>query len=449
MIRKGFGACAVLVMLLFAAGSAAQAQGDDGLLPVEQAFALKAHVAKPGVVALDWTIAPHYYLYRGRIKVSTDSAGVTLGEPVLPAGEKEHDEYLGDVEIYHGALHATVPYTAGGARTVKLAVRFQGCHEVDPKICYPPHTQVFELALPATAATAMPAATAAQPAGGLGGALGRLGGPAGQFGASGVGEPLPPAQAFRFDAIAAGPTSLMLRWVMPPHYYLYRDKTTVSLVDADGVSLGTPQWPRGVQHTDENFGTTEVYFGELDLTVPLQRSDGAARSIVVQTSYQGCQEDGICYPVMTRSVPVALPAATPAQLAASAQAPPSASAASAANAAGMAPPPAAGGNDINAGQDRLSRILRGSSLWLVLGAFFLAGLGLAFTPCVYPMLPILTGLIAGAGEHLSTGRATVLSLVYILANAVVFAIAGIVAGLLGFNVTAWFQQPWLLSLFAL
>ncbi|MDN5924869.1 MAG: protein-disulfide reductase DsbD, partial [Xanthomonadales bacterium] len=106
-------------------------------------------------------------------------------------------------------------------------------------------------------------------------------------------------------------------------------------------------------------------------------------------------------------------------------------------------------NNIYAGQDRLSRIVHGSSWWLILGAFFIAGLALAFTPCVYPMLPILTGIIAGAGEHLSTRRAVVLSLVYVLANAVVFAIAGVIAGLLGFNVTAWFQQPWLLGLFAL
>src|SRR6185437_7486874 len=90
----------------------------------------------------------------------------------------------------------------------------------------------------------------------------------------------------------------------------------------------------------------------------------------------------------------------------------------------------------------------GGSLWLVFGVFFLAGLGLAFTPCVFPMIPILSGIIAGAGENLSTRRAIVLSLVYILANAVIFTIAGVIAGLAGKNLQAAFQTPWVLWSFA-
>lgn len=438
-MRKWFGACAALLLLTCVAG--AHAQSDDGLLPVTRAFALKAQVAAPGTLQLNWVIAPHYYLYRGRIKITSASKDVTLGTPILPDGLKEHDTYLGDVEIYHHALHASVPYTSHGADTLKLAVRFQGCHEVDPKICYPPHTQTFNLKLPAaaTAAAASSPNAAANPFASAPSSL-----------TTGTrAQPLPPAKAFEFEAIAASPTSLLLRWIMPPHYYLYRHKTTLTLQDANGVSLGTPQWPKGVQHKDENFGTTEVYFNEVDVTLPLQRQSGGAQTITLQAQYQGCQENGICYPLMTRTLAIALPAAAAAQSASAANHASNAPATTASQAATPTTSANATSNGVNVDQDRLTHILRTASLWLVLLTFFVAGLGLAFTPCVYPMLPILTGIIAGAGEHLSTRRAIVLSLVYVLANAVVFAIAGVIAGLLGFNLTAWFQQPWLLSLFAL
>ncbi|MBS0432723.1 MAG: protein-disulfide reductase DsbD [Proteobacteria bacterium] len=131
---------------------ALHAQGLAGLLPIERAYQLEAHVATPGVIALHWTIAPHYYLYRGQMKF-TGGEGVTLGAARLPDGRKFHDEYLGDVETYHDSIDASLPYTlAPGTQRIRLSVRYQGCHEVDPKICYPPHTQQFDLPLPGAAA---------------------------------------------------------------------------------------------------------------------------------------------------------------------------------------------------------------------------------------------------------------------------------------------------------
>ena len=123
---------------------------DDGLLPVTQAFHLTADASKPGVVKLHWTIAPNYYLYRGQLKIkATDDAALKLGEPQLPDGVKHHDEFLGDVETYHGAMDATVPYTLTdtSAKTIALTVRYQGCHEVEPKICYPPNTEKLNLTI--------------------------------------------------------------------------------------------------------------------------------------------------------------------------------------------------------------------------------------------------------------------------------------------------------------
>ena len=135
-------------LLLAATGAFAQSTSPgDGLLPVTQAFALKPVIAKPGTINLHFDIAPHYYLYRGRIHAKILTAGVTAGALQTPAGIKEHDPYLGDVEIYHDAVEASLPYGATGVMpaTLKVAVTYQGCHEVEPKICYPPNTETVTL----------------------------------------------------------------------------------------------------------------------------------------------------------------------------------------------------------------------------------------------------------------------------------------------------------------
>lgn len=135
-------------LLLVATGAFAQSTSPgDGLLPVTQAFALKPTIATPGTIDLHFDIAPHYYLYRGRIHAKILTPGVTAGALQTPAGIKEHDPYLGDVEIYHDAVDASLPYTAAGAMpaTLKVEVSYQGCHEVEPKICYPPNTETFNL----------------------------------------------------------------------------------------------------------------------------------------------------------------------------------------------------------------------------------------------------------------------------------------------------------------
>ncbi|MGH8214764.1 MAG: protein-disulfide reductase DsbD family protein, partial [Rhodanobacteraceae bacterium] len=135
-------------LMLAAAGVHAQsASPGDGLLPVTKAFALKATVDKPGTIALHFDIAKNYYLYRGRIHAKILTTGVTAGAIDLPPGKQEHDEYLGDVEIYHGSVDGALPFSASGAMpaTLKLAVSYQGCHEVTPKICYPPNTETFTL----------------------------------------------------------------------------------------------------------------------------------------------------------------------------------------------------------------------------------------------------------------------------------------------------------------
>ena len=118
----------LILACLFASPGLRAAEADE-LLPVEQAFTVNAKALDRGTLQLDWKLAEHYYLYRDRIKVTTNDAGVALGAHELPAGEKKHDEFLGDVEVYHQNFSSTQKLTApADAAQVTLAVRYQGCH---------------------------------------------------------------------------------------------------------------------------------------------------------------------------------------------------------------------------------------------------------------------------------------------------------------------------------
>ena len=390
---------------------------DAGLLPVEQAFALDARIAAPGRIGLHWTIAPDYYLYRARIKAKSAHDGVTLGALELPPGERKHDEFQGDVEVYHHAIDGVLPYTldAGADQPLAVTLTVQGCHETDPKICYPPHPVTVTLqappATPALSAASSPSGDNSPTAG-----LESGGNPPllalGNRSAIGAADstPLPAGEAFRFEAIAQSPTAILARWTMPKGYYLYRDKSTVTLAGGTGVKLGAPQWPAGVDHTDEHFGTVKVYFDEVELPIPLARERGAAQTVTVHAEYQGCQDNGICYPVMQRDVDVALPPATPAQLAA-------------AEAAFVAPSPAAvatGGGTAPAGaaQSPSALTLAGALLLALLG-----GLVLNLMPCVLPVLSLKVIGLAQSGE--SPAKARSHALVYSAGVLAAFAAIGL------------------------
>ena len=357
----------LLLALLLSGASLAHAQDDDGILPVTEAYKLKADAATPGVLKLHWDIAPDYYLYRGRMKF-TGAEGATLGDATLPDGEKHHDEYLGDVEIYHHAVDATVPYTvAPGTQRLKVAIRYQGCHEVEPKICYPPHTEQLDLPLPAGVAQSGEAAAPS-----LGAALAQLGSTAPASGTPGTeAAPLPAEQAFHFEALASSPTQLLLRWTMPKGYYLYRDQTSLHL-NAAGLTLGKPQWPQGTTKQDPHFGNVVVYFDQVELPVAIQGDTAGRKQVVVEASFQGCQDGGLCYPLMSRAATVDLAGGT---------------AATGQTVAGPAPeaPPAGAPSAV-----------LDVSLWSVLLLALGGGLVLNLMPCVLPVLSIkAVGLIEG------------------------------------------------------
>ncbi len=392
----------------------ATAQEDDGLLPVTEAYKLSADASTPGVLKLHWEIAPDYYLYRGRMKFKP-ADGVTLGEPTFPDGEKHHDEYLGDVEIYHHAIDASVPYTvAPGTTRLRLGVQFQGCHEVDPKICYPPHTEQLDLPLPA--------AGAAAGGGSLGAALQSLGA---THGSTGGDTPLPAEQAFRLEAVAQDPQHLLLRWTMPPGYYLYRDQTRLQLRDGKGLALA-PQWPAGTRKDDPHFGDVTVYFNELDLPVTVTGDAGGRTRLVLEASFQGCQDGGLCYPMMTRVLDVDLGGA-PATGTPTATAP-------------EAPPTSATQGPLQ------------TSLWLALLLALGGGLVLNLMPCVLPVLSIKAVGLLESGESPARARAHALAYTAGVLLSFVALGLGILALRSAGHALGWgtqLQQPLLVGVLAL
>ncbi len=293
----------------------------DDLLPVDEAFVLRVQATDAGRIELAWTIADGYYLYRHRMGAEPTDSGFTVDARglQLPDGRRHNDEFFGDVETYRGRVEAVLSGQAGAAASTRLKIRYQGC--ADLGVCYPPQTRTVTVALPAARSPTTPDAGFT--------ALGRtLGGGAAQAGASSLplagkadALPLPQEQAFGFEAIAGDGNTVLMRFTPAPGYYLYRDRSSFRL-EADGITVAAPRWPRGVAHYDEHFGDVVVYFDQIDVPLPLLRRHGEARQATLTATFQGCQNDGICYPPMTRSVRLALPAGAVTPASETAAAPP-------------------------------------------------------------------------------------------------------------------------------
>ena len=415
-----------IAVLWFAFALAAVAQwAEDELLEPDAAFAFKATADQPDLVTVRWQVAEGYYLYRSRIQLRTETPGVQLGEPRFPAGKMKDDEFFGRVEVYRGSVDIEVPVTRGAdaPSAFTLVAVSQGC--ADQGVCYPPHTQTAELTLPAGGGAApVAASTPVEKLSALSRELGFD---------DGTDEFLDPDIAFRPDLSAsADGTELLVRWDIAAGYYLYRDKFRIELEGAEGITLQPAQFPAGDMKEDETFGRVEVYHDQVQARVPLTRTRTAATPLRVKLGYQGCAEAGICYPPQTKVLELQLPAG---------------------GSAAAAPADPAPALETNGGapitdQDKIARVLTDKPLWLSMLIFFGLGLGLSVTPCVFPMIPILSSIIVGQGEHITTRRAFSLSLVYVLAMALTYTIAGVIAALFGENLQAAFQNPWILSSFA-
>ncbi|WP_432258517.1 protein-disulfide reductase DsbD [Cupriavidus sp. TMH.W2] len=250
---------------------------------------------------------------------------------------------------------------------------------------------------------------------------------------------LPPEQAYRFAASQLDDKTIEVRFEVAPGYYMYRERFHFSAQPAD-VKLGTPVYPHGQVKFDETFGKEmETYRDSVVIRVPVEAAPADGKWSLTVTS-QGCADKGLCYPPMESVYKVGgsgladlfgkrartdAPTASP------------------------APEPATPGAAVvlrGDDSDRIAGALASRNLGLIAALFFGLGLLLTFTPCVLPMVPILSSIVVG--EHVTRGRALVVSLAYVLGMAVVYTGVGVAAGLLGEGLSAALQTPWVLGAFA-
>ncbi|WP_235844885.1 protein-disulfide reductase DsbD [Cupriavidus agavae] len=265
---------------------------------------------------------------------------------------------------------------------------------------------------------------------------------------------LPPEKAFRFSATQIDPKTIEVRFDVANGYYLYRERFAFAAQPQD-VKLGAAALPPGKVHFDETFGKDmETYRGAVVIRVPVEQAPADGAWSLVVTS-QGCADKGLCYPPMESVYKVggSVLGKLFGERGAARQSTPGTPDTPQAAVAALAPPaqadaaPAATRSLPADDGDRIAGALATRNLALIAGLFFGLGLLLTFTPCVLPMVPILSSIVVG--EHVTRGRAFVVSLAYVLGMAVVYTAVGVAAGLAGEGLSAALQTPWVLGAFAL
>ena len=231
-------------------------------------------------------------------------------------------------------------------------------------------------------------------------------------------ELLQPEQAFEFSASIKDGNTLYVNWEIAPNYYLYREKIKLELRDANGVNLGDYSIPNGLPKNDEAFGKVEIFYEGLNFDVPLLRENSGEQTLTLVASFQGCADRGVCYPPMTKEVALNLP---------------------------VAQTVSALPEEMESDQNQIVSALTQGNFALTLISFLGFGLLLAFTPCIFPMIPILSGIIVG---QRGTQRAFLLSLSYVVASSLMYTVFGVLAAISGQNLQMALQNPWVISVFS-
>lgn len=361
--------------------------------------------ASEGEITLTFQVEDGYYLYRERFGFEALTNDITLGAAEFPNGQIYEDEFFGVMETYRNGFQISIPYQqTEGIREIGFRLMLQGCADIG--LCYPPQRWDSTVAL-----------TPNSSGGGsiLSNFLTQVNPNA---------DILPPDEAFIMDPRVERANEITLSWIIQPGYYLYKNKFEFSV---DGpIQIGTPRFPSGVLTEDEYFGEVEVYYDYVEVKIPFSRASPNEVDVQLDAYYQGCKVDSICYPLINVTRDLGIPASNVFDASA----------------------PSGSTPFMVSEQDRLASIIMNYPLWAVLGIFYGLGLLLAFTPCVLPMVPILSGLIAGQGANVTPARGFMLSLSYVMGMSVTYTGAGALAAIAGGQIQAIFQQPWILTLFA-
>ncbi|MDR3394393.1 MAG: protein-disulfide reductase DsbD [Parasulfuritortus sp.] len=264
---------------------------------------------------------------------------------------------------------------------------------------------------------------------------------------------LEPEQAFRYTAHMVDAKTIEAQFRVADGYYLYRDKIKFA---ADTVKLGKPDFPPGKIKQDDIVGREEIYPGDFKVRIPVDAAK-TGQHFTLTANYQGCAgQFGICFPPIETKLQLDVPAAakaaatqakpeptkqteSPLKLEPIQSTPSPVTVATAPQA--TEPPPVQDTSD----SGKITRLLKGGNFWLIIAGFFGAGLLLSLTPCVFPMIPILSGIIVGQGHRVTKGRGFMLSLAYVLGMAITYALAGVAAGMSGTLISNALQNPWALG----
>jgi len=372
----------------------AHAADESDLLPVDQAFAVSTDGSTQAALKIRFAIADGYYLYRHRFAVAAVDKSQSLPALSIPDGTKKVDEFFGAVETYRQSVELNQALTGVTADSIDIELRFQGCADIG--ICYPPQKRQLTIALASAPASAsplgLPSATA----------------PSLSFGATTSGLPgstdpqnaLPEDQAFLFEAIATSSDSVLARFTIAPGYYLYRDKTKFS-VEPSEYRLQAPQWPAAKPHEDGHFGQVMVYFESIEVPIALEHSEKPSQDIQLKVEYQGCKDQGICYPIMRRTLSLSVPAGMGATAVIN----------SAMNA--------------SSGAGAIDPVVPAATMGLAaaLLAALLGGLVLNLMPCVLPILSLKAMSLAKSGHSSAYARRN--ALWYTAGVLVSFAVLGL------------------------
>ncbi len=240
-------------------------------------------------------------------------------------------------------------------------------------------------------------------------------------------------QAFPVSVTLESNQLLSIQWDIADGYYLYKKRLKFSFEQGSDIQAGQPILPTGIRLDDPTYGDVLVYRNRLIVKYPIQGYTSTATNAVLKLKYQGCADVGVCYPPAKQSFNLHKLKRAPSN---------------GTNAKTPATKPSENNPVMQSEQDSIAASLVSGNFLLTLVSFFGFGLLLAFTPCVFPMIPILSGIIVGQGESISTRRAFSLSLAYVLAMALAYTLVGVLAAVFGTNLQIWFQNPWVLGSFA-
>ncbi len=428
-----------LLVLLFTSISYA-AVGQDELLHPDKAFSLAepSYNSDTANVSATWTIAEKYYLYKKTFKFQSKDKNIEFGKVNFPEPLRHRDITEGKmVDIYREKVSLNIPVkTLDGSplpKELPIKIIHQGCF--DGGVCYPPKKTKLTLvsdpnATPSTTSETKPTPEASsepniienEPAT-----------PASEgkpdfsiITGDQKNKPIPVDKAFQFKLLSHKDGVLSTQFNITPGHYIYKEKIKFQLKNAEGLSLAVDKikYPKTVIKNDAAYGEIDVYRNTITLDIPF--TGEVSKDAKLYVEYQGCSElTGICYP------PIKLTTAIFA-------------------AAEANKPQTAAPEIVQSEQGKFANIIANKNFIIVLGLFFIAGVGLAFTPCVFPMIPILSGIIAGQSGYVSTSRAFILSLSYVIPMALTYAGVGVIAGLSGgaINLQVIFQTPWVIGVFA-